>query len=323
MGRQRSAHAGDRRRGNRAEGRGPRPRRRDDLGTASGSRPLPVSAAVLLDELDKLAKTQPEYDRVSVGFPGAIRRGRVREVPAFSRRGPGEGPDPDSSAVVRLRARRRPAGALRPPTRVANDADVQGCAVATGTGGAGDHPRDRRGLRGVLRRRAAAAHGALARPLRRGPVDRGRVRRPPPREDRQQGVAQARDERARHLRGHGAARPHLHRRRQRQAARPGHTRPEPHHRPNISGLLGGIKLWERAMAAPALGDVPTPAKSWPIPAPLFLRPSRKDHPVADTEQMHPPSARPTNGPPSPSTTPPWPRATCVTSSPTTPAASRR
>ena len=77
--------------------------------------PYPCPPPVLLDELDKLAKTQPEYDRVSVGFPGAIRRGRVREVPAFSRRGPGEKPDRELVAAVdRLRARRRPAGALRP-----------------------------------------------------------------------------------------------------------------------------------------------------------------------------------------------------------------
>ena len=55
--------------------------------------PYPCPPPVLLDELEALAKTQPAYDRVSVGFPGAIRRGRVREVPAFSRRAPGEGPD--------------------------------------------------------------------------------------------------------------------------------------------------------------------------------------------------------------------------------------
>ncbi len=44
--------------------------------------PYPCPPSVLLDELDKLAKTQPEYDRVSVGFPGAIRRGRPVEVMA-------------------------------------------------------------------------------------------------------------------------------------------------------------------------------------------------------------------------------------------------
>ena len=61
----------------------------------------------------------------------------------------------------------------------------------------------------------------------------------------------------------------------------------------------------------------------PNPASPLLAPSRKDHPVADTEQMHRPSPRPPNGPRSPSTTPPWPRATCATCSPTTPGASRR
>src|SRR3954471_1798219 len=97
--------------------------------------PYPCPPSVLLDELDKLAKNQPEYDRVSVGFPGAIRRGRVREVPAFSRRGPGEKPDPDLVATWSgfeledsLQER------FGRPTRVANDADVQGCAVATGSG---------------------------------------------------------------------------------------------------------------------------------------------------------------------------------------------
>ncbi len=31
--------------------------------------------------------------------------------------------------------------------------------------------------------------------------------------------------------------------------------------PNISGLLGGIKLWERASGAAASGDVPVPART--------------------------------------------------------------
>src|SRR3954452_18469 len=97
--------------------------------------PYPCTPPVLLDELAELATTQPTYDRVSVGFPGAIRRGRVREVPAFSRRGPGEKPDPDLIATWSgfeledsLQER------FGRPTRVANDADVQGCAVATGSG---------------------------------------------------------------------------------------------------------------------------------------------------------------------------------------------
>jgi polyphosphate glucokinase len=97
--------------------------------------PYPCTPPVLLDELTELLATQPEHDRVSVGFPGAIRNGRVREVPAFSRRGPGKPPDPElmdkwtgfelEAALVERFGK---------PTRVANDADVQGCAVISGRG---------------------------------------------------------------------------------------------------------------------------------------------------------------------------------------------
>jgi polyphosphate glucokinase len=97
--------------------------------------PYPCTPPVLLDELTELVKTQPEHDRVSVGFPGAIRNGRVREVPAFSRRGPGEPPDPE---LVGLWTGFELEAALverfGKPTRVANDADVQGCAVISGHG---------------------------------------------------------------------------------------------------------------------------------------------------------------------------------------------
>ena len=97
--------------------------------------PYPCTPQVLLDELEALAATQPEYDRVSVGFPGAIRRGRVREVPAFSRRGAGQPPDPELQALWHNFDLE---GALTErfahPVRVANDADVQGSAVITGHG---------------------------------------------------------------------------------------------------------------------------------------------------------------------------------------------
>lgn len=97
--------------------------------------PYPCTPPVLLDELCALAATQPAHDRVSVGFPGAIRRGRVREVPAFSRRGPGQPPDPE---LVTLWAGYDLESAVTArfgkPTRVANDADVQGCAVISGHG---------------------------------------------------------------------------------------------------------------------------------------------------------------------------------------------
>ena len=97
--------------------------------------PYPCTPPVLLNELTALVATQPAHDRVSVGFPGAVRMGRVREVPAFSRRGPGEPPDPelvDQWAGFELEAAL--AERFGKPIRVANDADVQGCAVIAGHG---------------------------------------------------------------------------------------------------------------------------------------------------------------------------------------------
>ncbi len=97
--------------------------------------PYPCTPPVLLNELTALAATQPAHDRVSVGFPGAIRKGRVREVPAFSRRGHGLPPDPQlvkewSGFELEAALAER----FGKPTRVANDADVQGCAVISGHG---------------------------------------------------------------------------------------------------------------------------------------------------------------------------------------------
>ncbi|MBN9103178.1 MULTISPECIES: ROK family protein [unclassified Pseudonocardia] len=97
--------------------------------------PYPCTPDVLLDELAALAATQPAYDRVSVGYPGAIRRGRVRDVTAFVRPAPGEDPDPE---LIELWANYDLESALEQrfgkPVRVANDADVQGCAVISGQG---------------------------------------------------------------------------------------------------------------------------------------------------------------------------------------------
>jgi polyphosphate glucokinase len=97
--------------------------------------PYPCTPPVLLEELTELVTTQPEHDRVSVGFPGAIRSGRVREVPAFSRRGPGQPPDPELVGQwTGFELEAALAERFSKPTRVANDADVQGCAVISGRG---------------------------------------------------------------------------------------------------------------------------------------------------------------------------------------------
>ena len=97
--------------------------------------PYPCPPAVLLDELFALAATQPEYDRVSVGFPGAIRRGLVRDVTAFVRPAPGEAPDAELKKLwFGWDIESALAERFGKPVRVANDADVQGCAVITGRG---------------------------------------------------------------------------------------------------------------------------------------------------------------------------------------------
>jgi polyphosphate glucokinase len=225
--------------------------------------PYPCPPSVLLDELDKLAKTQPEYDRVSVGFPGAIRRGRVREVPAFSRRGQGEPPDPDlarkwSGFELEDHLQER----FGRSTRVANDADVQGCAVATGTGmelvitlgtGVGCAVF----FDGALLPHMELSHGRFAEGLSIEVACGDHHREKIGNKAWRKLVMSALDTfEAMVLPDHifiggGNA----------KRLDPDTLGPNRTVVPNISGLLGGIKLWERAFGAAALGDVPSTSKS--------------------------------------------------------------
>lgn len=85
--------------------------------------PDEMTPAVLLDEVEALVKDLPAFDRASVGFPGAVRRGRILTAPHF--------PDaawrdyPLADAV---------ADRLGKPARLGNDADVQGLGVIAGKG---------------------------------------------------------------------------------------------------------------------------------------------------------------------------------------------
>lgn len=98
--------------------------------------PYPLSPQKLTTVLVDLVKDLPQYDRVSVGFPGMVRDGRILSAPHFvSPDGPGGTP------VAKLEAAWESfdleadlARALGRPTRVANDADVQGSAVVAGQG---------------------------------------------------------------------------------------------------------------------------------------------------------------------------------------------
>jgi polyphosphate glucokinase len=97
--------------------------------------PYPCPPPTLVEEVRKLTGQMPAFDRVSVGFPGMVRGGVVLEVPAFSRASLG---GPRKPGLARAWSGFDLAAALEEafglPVRVANDADVQGCAVVEGHG---------------------------------------------------------------------------------------------------------------------------------------------------------------------------------------------
>jgi len=96
----------------------------------------PCSPATMVDDLVALVASLPAFDRVSAGFPGMVREGRILSAPHFvTVSGPGSDVD---EALVTQWSSFDLAGALAArlgkPTRVANDADVQGAAVVAGHG---------------------------------------------------------------------------------------------------------------------------------------------------------------------------------------------
>ena len=98
--------------------------------------PYPCPPDVLIAALAKLVKPLPAFDRVSVGFPGVVRGGRVLSAPEFVNvSGLGTPVDP---RLVTVWADFDLAGAASTafgrPSRVANDADLQGMAVVAGRG---------------------------------------------------------------------------------------------------------------------------------------------------------------------------------------------
>ncbi|WP_433555591.1 ROK family protein [Pseudonocardia xinjiangensis] len=223
--------------------------------------PYPCTPPVLLDELTTLAGTQPAYDRVSVGFPGAIRRGRVREVPAFSRHGPGQQPDPELvSQWTGFELETALEQRFGKPTRVANDADVQGCAVVSGHGmelvitlgtGVGCAVF----FDGVLLPHMELSHGRFGHghsiEVACGDNERHKVGKEHWRE-RVMDALEALE--AMVLPDHVYVGGGNAKRLDADKLGPNRTLV-----PNISGLLGGIALWDRSIGAQE--SVPTPAKS--------------------------------------------------------------
>ena len=73
--------------------------------------------------------------RASVGFPGLVRQGRVIEVPSLSRSEYGGERNPElAQAWEGFDLSHALAQVFQLPTKVVNDADMQGCAVVRGQG---------------------------------------------------------------------------------------------------------------------------------------------------------------------------------------------
>jgi polyphosphate glucokinase len=85
--------------------------------------PVPASPDNVIIAIKTLVKDFPEFDRISVGFPGYIKNGVVKTAPNL-------GTDlwVDVDFVKKLEA------ALGKPARVVNDADMQGLGVVSGKG---------------------------------------------------------------------------------------------------------------------------------------------------------------------------------------------
>src|SRR5439155_10171421 len=93
--------------------------------------PYPLSPQKLVTVLEDLIKPLPPFDRISVGFPGMVRDGQILSAPHFvSPDGPAGIP---ASKLVNAWARfdleAEPSRVTGKPTKVANDADIQGAAV--------------------------------------------------------------------------------------------------------------------------------------------------------------------------------------------------
>ena len=85
--------------------------------------PHPCPPAVLLKLIEKLITPLPTFQRISIGFPGVIRAGRVITAPNLGT--PAWRNFPLEAAVSRL---------LGKPARLMNDAEVQGLGIIRGRG---------------------------------------------------------------------------------------------------------------------------------------------------------------------------------------------
>src|SRR6516162_169789 len=101
----------------------------DDSGNMIGERqrvptpPKPITPEDLVGAIDRAAAPLGAFDRVSVGFPGYVRDGRVITAPNLG-----------SETLAGLDLQAKLAERLGRPVRVLNDADVQGFGAIAGRG---------------------------------------------------------------------------------------------------------------------------------------------------------------------------------------------
>ncbi len=85
--------------------------------------PLPANPGNMVEAIKTLTKTFPEYDRISVGFPGYVRDGIVKTAPNL-----------DNASWANFNLAKKLEEVLGKPARVVNDADMQGLGVVDGKG---------------------------------------------------------------------------------------------------------------------------------------------------------------------------------------------
>jgi polyphosphate glucokinase len=96
--------------------------------------PLPPDKLVVM--LTRLVAPLPKAERASVGFPGMVRDGLVLSAPHFStKHGPGSAVDDElAKQWSEYDLASELTSSFGMPTKVANDADIQGAAVIRGKG---------------------------------------------------------------------------------------------------------------------------------------------------------------------------------------------
>jgi polyphosphate glucokinase len=85
--------------------------------------PSPLDPQKLIDALEELVAPLPKTDRISAGFPGVVRAGRIITAPHF------DGDDWANFPLAEVLSQR-----FGKPARVLNDAEVQGLGIIGGKG---------------------------------------------------------------------------------------------------------------------------------------------------------------------------------------------